>query len=57
MSKLPSFYSSFREAHPRVATAYQELGQVPLLAITTLGFPAAMAVRAMIEDVLGNAPA
>ncbi|HEY3215668.1 MAG TPA: carboxymuconolactone decarboxylase family protein [Candidatus Eisenbacteria bacterium] len=102
MSKLPSFYSAFREAHPRVATAYQELGeavraagplteraaelvklalaagahlegavhsharraleagvapeelrQVPLLAITTLGFPAAMAVRAMIEDVLG----
>lgn len=31
----------------------EAIRHVPLLAITTLGFPAAMAVRAMIEDVLG----
>jgi alkylhydroperoxidase/carboxymuconolactone decarboxylase family protein YurZ len=101
MSKLPSFYSSFRDAHPEVAKAYETLGEatraagplaarqaelvklalaagariegavhsharraleagasreelrhVALLAITTLGFPAAMAVRAQIEDVV-----
>jgi 4-carboxymuconolactone decarboxylase len=34
----------------------EELRHVPLLAITTLGFPSAMAVRALIEDVLAKAP-
>jgi len=101
MSKLPSFYSSFRETHPEVAQAYETLGDatraagplsesqaelvklalaagariegavhsharrareagasaeeirhVALLAVTTLGFPSAMAIRAQIEDVL-----
>lgn len=101
MSKLPSFYSSFRDAHPDVAKAYEALGDatraagplskphaeliklalaagariqgaihsharraleagatpdeirhVALLAVTTLGFPSAMAIRAQIEDVL-----
>lgn len=101
MSKPPSFYESFRTAHPKVTEAYETLGDatraagplspaqaelvklalaagariqgaihsharraleagatpdeirhVALLAITTLGFPSAMAVRAMIEDVL-----
>ncbi len=101
MSKLPPFYSEFRESHPEIAKAYEALGdaargagplsardaelvklalaagarlegavhsharraleagaspeelrQVPLLAITTLGFPGAMAIRALIEDVL-----
>jgi alkylhydroperoxidase/carboxymuconolactone decarboxylase family protein YurZ len=32
----------------------EELRHVALLAITTLGFPSAMAVRALIEDVLGE---
>jgi alkylhydroperoxidase/carboxymuconolactone decarboxylase family protein YurZ len=101
MSKLPSYYSAFREAHPEVARAYEALGDatraagplearhaelvklalaagarlegavhsharraieagaspeqvrhVALLAVTTLGFPAAMAIRAMIDDVV-----
>ena len=30
----------------------EELRHVPLLAITTLGFPSAMAIRALIEDVI-----
>ena len=104
MSQVPSFYSSFREAHPEVVRAYEALGdatrsagpldprtielvklglaagariegaihshvrraldagatpedlrQVALLAITTLGFPSAMAVRAQIEDELAKA--
>jgi alkylhydroperoxidase/carboxymuconolactone decarboxylase family protein YurZ len=37
-------------AHP------EELRHVPMLAITTLGFPAAMAVRALVEDVLQQEP-
>jgi alkylhydroperoxidase/carboxymuconolactone decarboxylase family protein YurZ len=32
----------------------EQLRHVPLLAITTLGFPAAMALRALIEDELGK---
>ncbi len=32
----------------------ETLRHVPVLAITTLGFPAAMALRALIEDVLGE---
>ena len=101
MTKLPSFYTEFRSAHPKVTAAYESLGDatreagplspaeaeivklalaagarlegavhsharraleagatperlrhVPLLAITTLGFPAAMATRALVEDVL-----
>jgi AhpD family alkylhydroperoxidase len=101
MSKLPSFYTQFREQFPEVARAYDALGDatrqagpldartaelvklalaaaarleggvhsharralaagatpeelrhVAVLAITTLGFPAAMAARAQIEDVL-----
>lgn len=101
MSKLPPYYSSFRDAHPEVVEAYETLGEatraagplsvrdaamvklalaaggriegamhsharraleagvspdelrhVALLAITTLGFPSAMAIRARIEDVL-----
>jgi alkylhydroperoxidase/carboxymuconolactone decarboxylase family protein YurZ len=104
MSKLPSFYSSFRERHPAVVQAYEALGDatraagpltareaelvklalaagarvegavhsharraleagakaeelrhVAVLAITTLGFASAMAVRALIEDELGKA--
>ena len=104
MTKLPSFYSAFRDAHPKVAATYEALGEatraagplsathaeivklalaagariegavhshtrraleagatpeelrhVALLAITTLGFPSAMAVRALIEDVLAKA--
>ena len=104
MTKLPSFYSEFRNAHPEVAAAYEALGEaarragplsraqaeivklafaagarmegavhshtrraleagatreelrhVSLLAITTLGFPSAMAVRALIEDELKKA--
>ena len=103
MSKLPSFYSEFRAAHPDVVAAYEALGDaarrsgplspgeaalvklafaagarlegaihshtrraleegvapealrhVALLAITTLGFPRAMAIRAMIEDQLAK---
>ena len=34
----------------------EELRHLSLLAITTLGFPAAMATRALIEDVLSPAP-
>ncbi len=34
----------------------EELIHVALLAVTTLGFPTAMAVRAMVEDVLKEAP-
>ena len=30
----------------------EEIRHVPLLAITTLGFPTAMKIRALIEDVL-----
>ncbi len=35
----------------------EELRHVALLAITTLGFPQAMATRALIEDVLAEGPA
>jgi AhpD family alkylhydroperoxidase len=104
MSKVPSFYSAFRERHPDVARAYEALGDaaraagpldpvqielvklalaagsrleggvhahvrraldagatpeqlrhVPLLAITTLGFSSAMALRAMIDDEIAKA--
>ena len=48
-------HSHARRALEAGATA-EELRQVPLLAITTLGFPAAMAVRALVEDVLRAAP-
>jgi alkylhydroperoxidase/carboxymuconolactone decarboxylase family protein YurZ len=104
MTKLPSFYSEFRDAYPEVVAAYEALGEatrragplspaqaeivklafaagarmegavhshtrraleagatreeldhVSLLAITTLGFPSAMAVRALIQDELKKA--
>lgn len=104
MSKVPGFYSQFRDQHPDVVAAYEALGEatraagplppdqaeivklalaagariegaihshvrraldagasperirhVPVLAITTLGFANAMAVRAMIEDELKKA--
>ena len=103
MSKLPTFYETFRTTHPRLVEAYERLGDatraagplapaqaelvklgiaagarlegavhsharraleagarpdelrhVALLAITTLGFASAMAVRAWIEDVLAK---
>jgi alkylhydroperoxidase/carboxymuconolactone decarboxylase family protein YurZ len=47
-------HSHARRALEAGATA-EELRHVPLLAITTLGFPAAMAIRALIEDVLAPA--
>lgn len=49
-------HSHARRALEAGATA-EELRHVPLLAITTLGFPAAMATRALIEDVLAPARA
>jgi alkylhydroperoxidase/carboxymuconolactone decarboxylase family protein YurZ len=38
-----------------VGASAEDLRHVALLAITTLGFPAAMAIRARIEDVLDKA--
>jgi 4-carboxymuconolactone decarboxylase len=49
-------HSHARRALEAGATA-EELRHLPLLAITTLGFPAAMATRALIEDVLAPAGA
>jgi AhpD family alkylhydroperoxidase len=46
-------HAHVRRARDAGATP-EQLRHVPLLAITTLGFPAAMALRAMIEDELGK---
>jgi len=46
-----AIHSHARRALEAGATP-DEIRHVALLAITTLGFPSAMAVRAMIEDVL-----
>jgi AhpD family alkylhydroperoxidase len=103
MTRVPTFYSEFRDKHPAITDAYEALGDatraagplppamaeivklalaagarlegavhshtrraleagatpeqlrhVPLLAITTLGFPSAMTIRAGIEDVLSK---
>ncbi len=48
-------HSHARRALEAGATA-DELRHVALLAITTLGFPSAMAIRAQIEDVITPPP-
>ncbi len=47
-------HSHVRRALAAGATA-EELRHVALLGITTLGFPSAMAVRAMVDDELAKA--